>query len=287
MKIKTLFGKIGIAASLGALWLFACTGGTGEGNPEFGTLSVSLRAQTAQPVPKASASPAFAGPGAGALAQAATTDTLRLFDEGRTQYNILHIYAHIDQIEIGRPTGVNCRSNDSVACTDSTVLISGSRYIDLLEKPSPFVLKELPLPLGVYNRMKVHFSKLVDLGDGKIPNAYVPLIGHSILMKGNIPYDSVPDRGLTIYLDINDAFAFENAAGLAISTDSPYNWAGIFLASRWLNNLEIRDCLKENKTALQPDGSLVMGSGTVCNEINDSLVENVRHSTYFQKSNDK
>lgn len=281
MNIKTLSGKMGVTASMGALLLIACMGGTGEGNPEFGTLSVSLRARadSSAPLPRS-------GPGAGALAKKAANDTLRLFDEGRTPYAIHHIYAHVDRVEIARPQGADCRGNDSVACTDSTVVVSGSRFLDLLEKPSPLILKDLRLPAGVYNRMKIRFSKLVDHGDGRIPAPYLPLVGHAILMKGTFAYGGVPDRPLTIFLDFDDLFAFENAAGLAITADSPYNWAGIFLASRWLGNLEITECLNEHKIALQPDGGIIIDSGTECNEIEDSLIENVRHSTVFERDDD-
>ncbi len=292
MKIKTPFGKIGLPASLGALWLVACMGGTGEGNPEFGSLSVSLRAQAVPPAAKASTgpvgsvSPVLAN--ASALAKAAATDTLRLMDEDSTPYTIQHIYAHIDQIEIDRPSGAACRSSDSLRCTDSTLLVSGSRFIDLLEHPSPLILRDMPISLGLYRQMKVRFSQVVDRGDGGIPGAYLPLIGHAIQMKGTFSYQGVPDRPLTIYLDFDDAFAFENAAGFAITSDAPYNWAGIFLASRWLNNLEITECLDEHRIALQPDGGLVIDSGTSCNEneIEDSIIENVRHNTLFRKSDD-
>lgn len=277
MKMKTRLNTIGIPALIGMLSLHGCTGGTGEGNPEFGVLSISLSARAGLPVAKAAA-----GWESRTLAMAAATDTLRLLDAAHTPYAIYHIYAHIDQVEIERPKGGACRSSDSVVCTDSTVLVSGSRYVDLLENPNPLILKNFQLPLGVYNRMKVQFSQLADDGTGEIPPAYLPLVGHSILMQGTFAYRGVPNRALRIYLDIHHAFGFENVAGLAVNTGLPNNWAGIFLAGSWLKELEITKCLDENHIALEPDGSLIIDNRTTCNDLEQTLIENVRKSTSFE-----
>jgi hypothetical protein len=281
MNIKTFFGKGGLSLAAGALCLAACMGGTGEGNPELGFISVSVRAQGDAPAPKYAADPISR-----ALAKTAAYDSLLLFDEGRTPYVIRHIYAHIDQVEIATPPGAACRASDSVTCTDSSLVVTGSRYVDLLEHPSAAILDSLPVPVGVYSRMKIRFSKVDSAQAAAVPAAFIPLVGHSIMLQGTFAYGGVTDRGLTIYLDFDDAFAFENAAGLAIKTDSPYSWAGVFLAGRWLGNLEITDCLDERRIALEPDGSLVIDSGTDCNDLEDSILENVRSSTVFEKDDD-
>lgn len=262
---------------MGLLCLIECTGGTGEGNPEFGIVSVSLSAKAGQAGVLASP-----GPASRTLSKAAANDTLLVFDAGNAPYAIHHIYAHIDRVELERPKGVACRSTDSVVCTDSSVVVSGPRFIDLLENPSPLILNNFPLPLGMYSRMKVRFSKLADTGNVSVPAEYLPLVGHSILMKGTFAYNGVPNRDLSIYLDIDEAFKFENAAGLTVATDLPYNWAGVFLAGSWLRNLGIRGCLDSNQIPLGPDGGLVIDSGTACNNLEDSIKANVRGSTLFE-----
>lgn len=277
MNMKTHFTKSKVLAAIGVLFLIGCTGGTGEGNPEFGYLSVSIKAKTGIGAAQA---PIIVSPQS--LAKAAVNDTLNLRDAENTPYTIQHIYSHIDQIEFTRPKEAKCISTDTVYCTDSTVIISGSRYVDLLENPSAAILKDFPLSLGVYNQMKVRFSTVVDSGDGSIPSEYRPLLGHAILMKGSFAYKGVSNRGLAIFLDFNEPIVFENAGGLAITTDSPYNWAGVFQANGWLNNLEITDCLEENLIPLGPDGELVIDSTSTCNEVEDSLFENVKHSTSFE-----
>lgn len=277
MKMKARITITSILAAMGLVGLFDCAGGTGEGNPEFGVLSVSLGAKAGLPVFKASA-----GLESPTSARQAATDTLLLLDAAHTPYRIHHIFAHLDQVEIVRPKGGYCRGTDSVVCTDTTLVVSGSRFIDLLESPDPVILRDFTLPLGVYNRMKVRLSKLTEGGSESIPTEYLPLVGHSILMKGTFAYNGVPNRGLTIYLDVDDVIAFENSTGLAVTTDSPYKWAGVFLAGAWLKELEITKCLDENHIALEPDGSLVIDSGTTCNDLRETLAENVRSSTLFE-----
>lgn len=270
------------ALALGALSaLSACTGGTGEGNPEFGYISVSLRAQVDPPAAKRSM--VLDNP---SLAKHAANDTLRLFDEDNTPYTIHNIYAHVDRVEIARPKGSECHPTDSTDCTDSSLVVSGSRYVDLLENPSPSILNNLPVPVGIYNRMKIRFGKLADTGRS-VPDAYRPLIGHSIVMKGTFAYGGVSNRPLAIHLDLDEAFVFEQASGLAVRTDSPYSWAGVFLAGKWLEELDIKECLDEGEIALQPDGGLIIESGSECNEIEDSLEENVRRSTRFHEDDER
>lgn len=280
MNIKTVIGRIGIPVMAGALWLAGCAGGTGEGNPEFGSLSISLRAKADAPALSRRAVP-------GALSKTAANDTLRLLDEDSTAFLIDHIYAHADRIEIGRPAGAECRGSDTVECADSAVIVSGSRFVDLLEKPGPLVASGLELPPGVYNRMKIRFGRLADPGDGSVPPAYVPLVGHSVMMKGSFDYAGVSNRSLTIYLDFNEAFEFGNTSGLAIAADSLSNWAGVFLAGWWLRDLEITECLNEGKLVLGPDGGLVIDSGSECNEIEDSLGVNIKRSTRFEEDDER
>lgn len=269
--MKAPFIRIGISvtASLFALSalsaLSGCAGGTGEGNPEFGYISVSLRAQVDEPA-----------------AKQAANDTLRLFDEDNTPYTLHNIYAHVDRIEIARPQGSECRPTDSTDCTDSSVVVSGSRFVDLLENPSLSIVNNLPVPVGTYSRMKVRFGKLADTWQS-VPDAYRPLIGHSIVMKGSFAYGGVSNRPLAIHLDLDEAFVFEQAAGLAVRTASPYSWAGVFLAGKWLKELKIKECLDDGEITLQPDGGLVIESGSECNEIEDSLEKNVRRSTWFHE----
>lgn len=284
MKMKTRFKNTSILAAISMLcltisllFLIECTGGTGEGNPEFGIVSVSLGAKAGQ-----AGIPSPAGMASRSLSKSAANDTLLVFDAGNAPYALHHIYAHIDRIEIERPKGVPCRSTDSVVCTDSTVIVSGPRFIDLLKSPSPLILDKFPLPLGSYNRMKVRFSKLADTGDVTVPAEYLPLVGHSILMRGSFAYNGVPNRNLSIYLDIDEAFEFRSFAGLTVATDLPYNWAGVFLAGGWLRNLGIRNCLDSNQIPLEPDGGLVIDSGTACNDLEDSIKVNLRGSTVFE-----
>jgi hypothetical protein len=262
---------------LSAVFLWDCAGGTGEGNPEFGQLSVSLRAQGESVM--AVSNPSLASQ---SLAKQAATDTLKVFDDDALPYFIHHIYTHVDQVEFTRPTGAPCRSNDSIGCTDTSVVIAARRLVDLLQTPSPLILENLPLPVGVYKSMKIRFANLVPESDKPIPAEYAPLVGHSILMKGVFSYGGVTNRDLSIFLAIDDLFAFENGPGLAIDSDREYNWAGVFKAGGWLRNLEIKECLDEGKIALRPDGSVVIDEKSECNELEDSLIEHVRKSAFFE-----
>ncbi len=279
--IKKQLKTIGNLASIGVLILCACTGGTGEGNPEFGLLSVSLRAESA-PLGAGGAM----GSGGSLAMTVAANDTLRLFDKERTPFSIDHIYTYIDRVEINRPSQGVCRSSEKVTCTDSSLIVSGQRFVDLLERPSPLILDSLQLPLGVYTRMKIHTNPLPAEDSANIPEPYVPLIGHSIMMKGHFSYKGISNRSMTIYLDFNEVFSFENSTGLAISQELVYSWSGVFQASEWLKNLELTDCLDENKIPLEPDGDLVIDGSSDCNDWEDSILENVRHSTTFRKSDE-
>ncbi len=270
-KLKSVEWYILVAA----LIFSGCAGGTGEGNPEIGSLSISLRAIGSPALAKNSDAPASFS----VAPSMAITDTLMLVDKQFSVFTITNVFVNVEEVEVRIPEYGFCQNSDSIQCTDSTITIAGPFFADLLEILSPAIVNDIPLPKGVFNQMKILFSKLEADEIENIPITYEPLVGHAIVMKGFFSYNGISNRPLTIQLDFDETFVFENNIGLEVASDSSYNWAGLFFAPAWFSNLEVAKCLDSNQLVLEDDGGLIINSQSSCNNIDEVIIENVKQAT--------